>query len=473
MRALTACLTLSILSSGIFTAQAAATTIAIEDEHLPRNIIYLIGDGMGPAYTSAYRYYADNPDTRVVETTIFDDLLTGMASTYPDDDTYVTDSAAAATALATSTKSYNGAISVDHQHHELPTLLEIAKHKGKTTAVVVTSQINHATPASFLAHNESRGNYDAIANSYLTNLIKGKPVADLMLGGGTKYFIRKQRDLTSEFEALGYQYIDRLEQLDSIETLPALGLFAPSGLPAALNSEDPLRLTTMTDSALKLLSSQSKPFVMMIEGSQIDWCGHSNDIVCAMTEMHDFANTLERVKRYIDNHPDTLLVATADHSTGGLTLGKNGVYQWKGKQLQMITMLPEAIADKLIATPEILEKPDSFNTFWSNHIGIAQPLEAQDKLRQQILAKLQHDKSTPQKTKDKVETLIKSAIDNLTHTGWTTSGHDGIDVPIFAYGRGSHYFAGHMDNTEIAANLIEMINTEKTNHSALLLEPRI
>ncbi|ABV35709.1 putative alkaline phosphatase [Shewanella sediminis HAW-EB3] len=473
MRALTACLTLSILSSGIFTAQATAREIVIEDEHLPRNIIYLIGDGMGPAYTSAYRYYSDNPDTKPVEKTIFDDLLVGMASTYPDDDTYVTDSAAAATALATSTKSYNGAISVDHQHHALPTLLEIAKHKGKTTAIVVTSQINHATPASFLAHNESRGNYNAIADSYLTNLIKGKPVADLMLGGGTKYFVREQRDLTSEFEALGYQYIDRLEQLDEVETLPALGLFAPSGLPAALGSDDPLRLTTMTHSALRLLSSQSAPFVMMIEGSQIDWCGHSNDIVCAMTEMHDFANTLERVKRYIDNHPDTLLVATADHSTGGLTLGKNGVYQWKGKQLQMITMLPEEIADKLIASPKILDKPDSFNTFWSEYIGIIQSVEAQDKLRQQILANLQQDKGDLQTAKDKVETLIKSAIDTLTHTGWTTSGHDGIDVQIFAYGRGSHYFAGHMDNTEIAANLIEMINSEKASHNALLLEPRI
>lgn len=468
MRALTACLTLSILISCIDTAQATATKIVIEDEHLPRNIIYLIGDGMGPAYTSAYRYYADKPDTKAVERTIFDDLLVGMASTYPDDNTYVTDSAAAATALATSTKSYNGAIAVDHQHHALPTLLEIAKHKGKTTAVVVTSQINHATPASFLAHNESRRNYDAIADSYLTNLIKGKPVADLMLGGGTKYFIREQRNLTSEFEALGYHYIDRLDQLDDVKTLPALGLFAPSGLPAALGSDDPLRLTTMTDSALRLLSSQSDPFVMMIEGSQIDWCGHSNDIACAMTEMHDFANTLERVKRYIDNHPDTLLIATADHSTGGLTLGKKGAYQWKGKQLQMITMLPEEIANKLIATPEILDKPDSFNSFWSDHVGITQSVEAQDELRQQLQTNLQDEKA-----KDKIETLIKSAIDTLTHTGWTTSGHDGIDVQIFAYGRGSHYFAGHMDNTEIAENLIEMINRGKSSQSTLLLEPRI
>ncbi|WP_299796243.1 alkaline phosphatase [uncultured Shewanella sp.] len=468
MRAFTAGLALWGLSCSLLTTQATATTAVIEDKHLPRNIIYLIGDGMGPAYTSAYRYYSDNPNTKHVEKTVFDELLTGMASTYPDDDTYVTDSAAAATALATGTKSYNGAISVDHQHQTLPTLLEMAKRGGKKTAIVVTSQINHATPASFLAHNESRSNYDAIADSYLTNLFNGRPFADLMLGGGTKYFVRKERDLTKEFEALGYQYIDKLSELDSIKALPALGLLAPSGLPAALGSDDPLRLTTMTDKALKLLSAQADPFVMMVEGSQIDWCGHSNDIVCAMTEMHDFANTLKSVKRYIDKHPDTLLIATADHSTGGLTLGREGTYQWKGKQLRMITELPRDIAARLIASPQPLEKPEKFATFWAEHIGFSLSSEEQAKLREQILAKLQQDKP-----RDGVETLLKATIDALSYTGWTTSGHDAIDVQIFAYGKGSHYFTGHMDNTEIAAILIKMINAKPVDNTPLLIEPRI
>eukprot|EP00487_Bulimina_marginata_P011536 TRINITY_DN721_c0_g1_i4.p1 TRINITY_DN721_c0_g1~~TRINITY_DN721_c0_g1_i4.p1 ORF type:complete len:118 (+),score=18.03 TRINITY_DN721_c0_g1_i4:347-700(+) len=91
----------------------------------PKNIIYMIGDGMGPAYTTAYRYYSDDPTTKDVETTIFDQLLTGMARTFPDDHTYVTDSAASATALSTGHKSYNGAIAVDTHKQPLLTMLEI------------------------------------------------------------------------------------------------------------------------------------------------------------------------------------------------------------------------------------------------------------------------------------------------------------------------------------------------------------
>ncbi|GIU33582.1 hypothetical protein TUM3792_46140 [Shewanella sp. MBTL60-007] len=100
-------LSTALLCTALLSKEAAAETDdpfapIIAAEYLPKNIIYLIGDGMGPAYTSAYRYYSDNPQTQRVEKTIFDKLLVGMSSTYPDDDTYVTDSAAAATALATS-----------------------------------------------------------------------------------------------------------------------------------------------------------------------------------------------------------------------------------------------------------------------------------------------------------------------------------------------------------------------------------
>ncbi|MCG9731942.1 alkaline phosphatase [Shewanella sp. Isolate13] len=451
----------SLCSTALLSKEAGAETHApfapiIAAEYLPKNIIYLIGDGMGPAYTSAYRYYSDNPQTQRVEKTIFDKLLVGMSSTYPDDDTYVTDSAAAATALATSYKSHNGAISVDHQGGPFPTLLEMAKAQGKTTAVVVTSQINHATPASFLAHNESRRNYEQIADSYLSNLIDERPVADLMLGGGAQYFARDDRDLTLEFQEYGYQYIDSLSDLSSIENLPALGLFAPKGLPYAIESQDPLRLTTMTRKALSLLSNQEAPFVMMVEASQIDWCGHSNDIACAMNEMHDFANTLSLVKRYVDTHPDTLLIATADHSTGGLTLGREGTYQWQGQLLHQVHSLPSTIAQRIVASPEVLNDLATFSAFLQPHISIAIEERKLDGLRNKLNSRLSHHKHKQQITDD-----IKQAIDKLTYTGWTTGGHDAIDVPIYAYGQGALYFSGHKDNTEIAATLIQMVQAER------------
>ncbi|ABZ75608.1 Alkaline phosphatase [Shewanella halifaxensis HAW-EB4] len=451
----------SLLCASLWCTSAQAQPDApfapvIVAEYLPRNIIYLIGDGMGPAYTSAYRFYNDNPQTQRVEKTIFDQLLVGMSSTYPDDDTYVTDSAAAATALATSYKTYNGAISVDHQGGPFPTLLEMAKAQGKTTAVVVTSQINHATPASFLAHNESRRNYDQIADSYLSNLIDKRPVADLMLGGGTQYFARNDRDLTLEFQEYGYHYIDSLSDLSSIENLPALGLFAPKGLPYAIESQDPLRLTTMTRKALSLLSNQEAPFVMMVEASHIDWCGHSNDIACAMNEMDDFANTLSLVKRYVDSHPDTLLVATADHSTGGLTLGRDGTYQWQGQLLHQVHSLPSTISQLIIANPEVLNDLAAFSAFLRPHISIDIEDRKMDGLRKMLNSRLSHHKH-----QQKIEDDLKQTIDKLTYTGWTTGGHDAIDVPVYAYGQGALYFRGHKDNSEIAATLIQMVQDER------------
>ena len=294
----------------------------------PKNIIYMIGDGMGPAYTTAYRYFKDDPNTKAIESTVFDTILTGMAHTYPDDHTYVTDSAASATALSSGHKSYNGAIGVDTNKKPVKTMLEIAKERGMTTALVATLQINHATPASFAAHNESRGNYDEIANDYIDNKIAGKLPVDLMLGGGTKYFIREDRNLIEEFKAAGYQYSDDINNLGQITQLPAIGLYAEKGLPYAID-EHPNRLARLTTKTLDLLDGQNKEgFFVMIEGSQIDWCGHANDIACAMAEMDDFAKSVEKAKAYVDKNQDTILIVTADHSTGGLTLGAHGQYKW-------------------------------------------------------------------------------------------------------------------------------------------------
>ena len=147
----------------------------------PKNIIMIIGDGMGPAYTTAYRMYADDPTTPEVEQTVFDRLLVGMASTHPDMSSgYITDSAAAATALSTGVKTYIDAIGVDANKKPVQTVLELAKIQGRKTGIAVTSQINHATPASFGAHNESRDNYDQIADSYFDVKTNGEFVFDVM-----------------------------------------------------------------------------------------------------------------------------------------------------------------------------------------------------------------------------------------------------------------------------------------------------
>ncbi|MCF6434411.1 alkaline phosphatase [Pseudoalteromonas sp. MMG022] len=406
---------------------------------MPKNIIYMIGDGMGPTYTTAYRYYMDDKKTKEVEPTVFDSILVGMAHTYPDDDTVVTDSAAGATALSTGTKSYNGAIAVNTEKKPLKTMLELAKSQGMTTALVATSQINHATPASFAAHNESRRNYDDIANDYIDNKISGKLPVDLMLGGGTKYFIREDRNLVEEFKAAGYAYSDNIDELANIQSIPALGLFAPVGMPFAID-QHPDRLEKMTSKALSLLNNKNKQgFFVMVEGSQIDWCGHANDIACAMHEMHDFANAIKVAKRYVDENPDTLLIVTADHSTGGLTLGANGQYRWESDVIKGVSASAETIAKQMLASDDIAP-------IWNTSTKL--PFDNQNKLLLEQ-AKSQGEKELAQ--------AIKTIISKASFTGWTTSGHTAIDVQVFAYGKGASQFIGSQNNTHIADKLISFI----------------
>ena len=410
----------------------------------PKNIIMIVGDGMGPAYTTAYRMYADDPTTPEVEQTVFDRLLVGMASTHPDMDTgYVTDSAAGATALSTGIKTYNGAIGVDVNKRSVQSVLELAKIQGRKTGVAVTSQINHATPASFGAHNESRHNYNEIADSYFDNKTNGQFVLDVMLGGGWKYFIREDRNLVEQFKASGYQYVDQLTQLDTVKAgMPLLGLFADSGMPWALDSANNLRLPTLAKAAIRQLENDNGYF-LLIEASQIDWAGHGNDIGSAMAEMHDLAVTLEWLEQYLIKNPDTLMVATADHSTGGLSIGANGDYSWSPKILKNLKASPAELGKQLIAAKER-------GTLASNLLGF--------ELTKEEIASISSIESDEYRT---YQNAISKILDNRTNTGWTTSGHTGVDVQIFAKGLGSEHFRGHLDNTQIAQTIFELLRNKK------------
>ena len=406
----------------------------------PKNIIMLVGDGMGPAYTTAYRMYADDPATPEVEQTVFDRLLVGMASTHPDLDTgYVTDSAASATALSTGVKTYNGAIGVDVDKKPVQTVLELAKAQGRKTGVAVTSQINHATPASFGAHNISRHNYDEIANSYFDNKINGQFTLDVMLGGGWKYFIREDRNLVKEFSAAGYQYVDDLTQLAQVKQgTSLLGLFGDSGMPWALDTKGHSRLLKLVKAAVTQLDNPQGYF-LLIEASQIDWAGHGNDIASAMAEMHDLALALEWLEAYLIENTDTQLIATADHSTGGLSIGARGVYHWQPKWLKNLKASPGEIAEKLLKT--------------KNRGALASELLGFELTEQEVanLNAVQGEEGNP------LRKAICKILDERSHTGWTTTGHTGVDVQIFAKGPASARFSGHLDNIDIAKAVFELL----------------
>ncbi|BFT29643.1 alkaline phosphatase [Alteromonas sp. D210916BOD_24] len=442
-----ACASVAFLASCGLTEDVPKTS-APNQNTLPKNIIMVVADGMGPAYTTAYRNYVDDVSTPYIENVVFDDILVGNASTYPAQVSgYVTDSAAAATALATGVKSYNGAIGVDVDKKPLQSVIYFAKSKGMRTGLAVTSQIVHATPASYIAHNESRKNYNEIAEDFFDVRVNGALVADVMLGGGTSYFEREDRDILAQFIDAGYEYADSYNRLAS---LPAgsnvLGLFAPVALPAVLDDTRKNRLQYMTKHAIKHLENDNG-FFLLVEASQVDWAGHANDIASAMAEMHDLALTIEYLKDYVASHPDTLVVLTADHSTGGLTIGAHGDYRWSPEYLKNLKASVATIA-------QAMSTQDSPSDYVASQLGLA--------LTDEELATL--DSVADQDIEIRFN-AIKGFLDSKTNTGWTTTGHTGVDVEVFAFGAGYTRFMGQIDNTDIAKQFFAFMDKKSTLQS--------
>ncbi|MFJ7308761.1 alkaline phosphatase [Peribacillus frigoritolerans] len=410
-----------------------------------KNVIFLIGDGMGVSYTSAYRYLKDNPGTKVAERTEFDKYLVGQQMTYPEDSAQnITDSASAATAMSAGVKTYNAAIAVDNDKSEVKTVLEAAKEKGKATGLVASSEITHATPASFGAHDENRKNMNSIADDYYNELIKGKHKIDVLLGGGKSNFVRPDVNLAKAFEKDGYSYVTDKNQMLKDKNEQVLGLFASEGLPKMIDrpSETP-SLADMTSSAIQRLNKDKDGFFLMIEGSQVDWAGHDNDIVGAMSEMEDFEKAYKAAMEFAKKDKHTLVVATADHSTGGFSIGAKGIYNWYGEPIKAAKRTPDFMAAAIVKGADVEKTLKQYIN--QNVVKLTDG---------EIKTVTEAAKS---KNVTKVDNAIEAIFDNRTNTAWTTGGHTGEDVPVYAYGPYKERFAGQVDNTDQAKIIFDLL----------------
>ncbi|MFC3901091.1 alkaline phosphatase [Aliicoccus persicus] len=412
----------------------AELDIELAEEDMPKNIIYLIGDGMGTTYNTAYRYYKHGGFEWDVELTEFDKHLVGQQMTHPYDGTEViTDSGASATAMAAGAKTYNNAIGVDHDHNTLVTVLEVSKANAKSTGIIATSTLTHATPASFGAHNESRHNHEEIADHFFDQRINGEMKIDVLLGAGLQYFDREDRNLVEEFEGEGYDFIQDLEGLESSENDKLLGLFYDDSFPKMWDREEgTVSLEDMTRKAIDTLDQNEEGFFLMVEGSQIDWAGHSNDVASAMSEMEDFENAFAAAIEFAEADGETLVVATADHNTGGFSLGVDGYYQWLAEPLHEMERTPEFLASEIVENGEIGET-------LSTYVGW--------EFTEEELSAVEEALTQPEDEQFfAVETVLKESVDVRTYTGWTTGGHTAEEVNVYAFGPGSELFRGLTDN---------------------------
>ncbi len=274
----------------------------------PKNIIFLIGDGMGTAQIYSGIVSAKGP------LNIERSKVIGFHKNHSTDN-FITDSAAGATAFSTGQKTYNGAIGVDKDQKPLPTILEIAEQNGLATGLVATCAIVDATPSSFIAHQPSRKMGEEIAADFL------KTDIDVFIGGGRKYFNQRKdgRNLLDELKSKNYQIAASIEEVAKVKAGKLVGLLAEEN-PVKMSEGRGDQLLVSTQTALSILQQNKKGFFLMVEGSQIDWGGHANDTQYIVNEMLDFDKAIGEAFDFADKDGNTLVIITADHETGGFSL---------------------------------------------------------------------------------------------------------------------------------------------------------
>ena len=225
-----------------------------------------------------------------------------------------------------------------------------------------------------------------------------------------------------------------------------LGLFAPIGLPHAWDRDETIpSLAEMSSAAIETLSRNPKGFFLMIEGSQIDWAAHSNDISGVISEMEDFVAAIEVALEFARTQGNTLVVITADHETGGLSMGRDDIYAWNPRPLRGMKKTAQGIVEEFMLGEEPL------SAVVQRNVGF--------ELTEQEVTDL--DTAKPEippypdsgMTGTHAHALLSLLLEKRTLTGWSTVGHTGVDVPLYAYGPGSEAFRGTLENEELGKRL--------------------
>jgi alkaline phosphatase len=284
----------------------------------PKNVILMIGDGMGVSQISA-GLYSNNNKLHLERFPVI-----GLHKSYSGDN-LVTDSAAGATAFSAGVKTYNGAIGVGMDTMPVMTILEMAEARGMPTGLVSSCSITHATPASFIAHNKYRKNAEQIAADFM------KTELDLLVGGGYKYFSRRESDerqLVDEMKSRGYK-VENFVDKDVAEITPDptmnYAYFTADGepLPFSQGRDYLVPATAMAPPFLAQRDKNKNGFFLMVEGAQIDWGGHANKSDYIISEMLEFNRAIGAVLDFAEKDGNTLVIVTADHETGGYAI-QNG-----------------------------------------------------------------------------------------------------------------------------------------------------
>jgi alkaline phosphatase len=317
----------------------------IENRPIARNVILLIGDGMGQAHRYAAQLLAAGRNGRLAMDRL--PYVGQMGTTSGDTTSFVTDSAAAATAIATGAKTLNGSVSMDIRGQERTTILELAKASGRSVGLVSTCQITDATPAAFAAHVPHRADQSEVARQYIE-----RTRVDVILGGGAAHWypwgatlpaaltadtpcrgIGSDGDLVALAREIGYEFVAdgaalraTLDRRRRDPAGPLLGLFAAQeffvqtaeGFGAVY--DPPVALADLTSAAIEILDQNPRGFFLMVEESAIDRMAHRNNAPLMLKGVLELDRAVQVALAFSQRVPDTLIVVTADHECGGLAV---------------------------------------------------------------------------------------------------------------------------------------------------------
>ena len=446
-------------------------TLSIVAQGKAKYVFYFIGDGMGVNQVNAAETYLAALEGRIGISPMAFSSFPHVALVHTESATNgVTDSAAGGTALATGEKTKNGVISMTPDGQtSIASIASEAKEMGMAVGVATSVSIDHATPASFFAHEASRSNYHRIGHDLLE--------ANFDFYAGSAFLQPTHKDCPNEvplyqlYENAGYtitkgldfneKKMKKAKRLMMIQSDEA-NAFDNTALPYAIDrGENDLTLATIVSKGIDFLMKKNKDgFFFAIEGGKIDWACHANDAAAVIRETLDLDEAVKVALEFYKQHPDeTLIVVTADHETGGMSLG-TGAYELRLQLLQYqkmsawkytkhISQLHTTLGDGF--TWEVVKKDLTENFGFWEHIAISERQEARLKKAYEALVagKAEGSKSLYSQ-EDALATTAKEIINRYALVGWTSGGHSNGYVPAFAIGVGAEQFSGRIDNTQVA-----------------------
>ena len=444
----------------------------------PKNIIILFADGTTNSQYEFGRYSSNllrNKSFAVIDEVMTKgqyQLMKTESANY-----YVTDSAAAASAMSIGYKVNNGVISITPDGKSPPTLLERAKESGKRTGLITTAPIYDASPAAFSVHAKSRRESESIVNQYLDL------APEVLMGGGLNYFLpttqvggkRKDgKNIVEQFQSKGYQYLATPEELSQANATKLLGLFAAEDLDYEID-RDPKEtpsLANMLSAGLKALNrsnhkSKNPGFVLFAENENTDSAGHQNDVAALMRDLWAFDDAVKVALDFQKANPDTLIIVTGDHETGGFSptygrknLGPAGPNNYQNvdlaqlKQIERFTMSLNEFSEKFKAKVKAGANAKELDGYLTSLLDEGFPgLVVEAELREKILTQGQLGPNSNYLPSN----ILALAIAKQTGFYWASSGHTPAPITVAAIGPGSSIFKGIDDNTAFAHKLDRLI----------------